>query len=138
MDKKPSLIQQALKTKNFELSDATGRNALMLAFMYGSHEEIEQLIFMIKGSGNDSAFFQQDAKGRTALFYAVERGELLLLKKLLFSLNGTGLFCQRGALMNIKDQTGISAEDLAQRLEKQTIYQLLSRESTRIEFYGQF
>ncbi len=79
--------------------------------------------------------FKEDDTGRTALFYAVAVKNMSEVERIIFSLSGTGLGCQRYALLVHRDNTGITAVDLAEKLGHEEIRKLLSSELGRMEFY---
>lgn len=79
--------------------------------------------------------FKEDDIGRTPLFYAVASGNIQDVENIIFKLAGTGIGCQRLSLISHKDQTGITAAELARKLGCEEIRQLLSRELVRMEYY---
>jgi hypothetical protein len=79
--------------------------------------------------------FAQDAVGRTTLFYAAERGDLDQVRRIIFSLAGTGLSPQRLALIKIRDLSGLTASDVAERTGHKGIADLLRGEQMRMEFF---
>ena len=79
--------------------------------------------------------FALDSVGRTALFYAAERGDLDEVRRMIFSLAGTGLWPQRLALISIKDSSGLTASDVAERAGHKEIADLLRGEQMRMEFF---
>jgi len=79
--------------------------------------------------------FKEDDIGRTALFYAVATNDMPEVESLIFRLSGTGLGCQRYALITHKDNSGITAVDLAEKLGHEEISKLLSSELGRMEFF---
>ena len=84
---------------------------------------------------NRSDLFAQDSDGRTTLFYAAERGDLDQVRQIIFSLAGTGLWPQRLALIEIRDSSGLTASDVAERAGHQEIADLLRGEQMRMEFF---
>ncbi len=109
------------------------RTKLMEAVRCQSKESVKEVL-------NCSAIqhrniFLTDMNGRTALFYAAERGDEEIVWMLLSRLTGTGLGCQRGALLNIKDKKGNRAEDWARINGQEEMRKLLSIERQRIEFF---
>ena len=84
---------------------------------------------------NSSDLFVQDLIGRTALFYAAERGDLEEVRRMIFSLAGTGLCCQRLSLIGIRDSSGLTASDVAERAGHKGIADLLRGEQMRMEFF---
>ena len=80
--------------------------------------------------------FKEDDIGRTTLFYAVAMNDMPEVERVIFRLSGTGLGCQRYALIVHKDNTGITAVDLAEKLGHMEIRKLISSELGRMEFYG--
>ena len=82
-----------------------------------------------------SDLFAQDSVGRTALFYAAERGDLEEVRRMIFSLAGTGLYCQRLALIEIRDSSGLTASDVAEQAGHKEIADLLRGEQMRMEFF---
>jgi ankyrin repeat protein len=84
---------------------------------------------------NKSDPFAQDSVGRTALFYAAERGDIEKVLRIIFSLPGTGLWCQRLALIEIKDSSGLTASDMAEQAGHKGIADLLRGEQMRTEFF---
>lgn len=79
--------------------------------------------------------FDLDDHGRTSLHRAAEAGELELVKEILFSLTGTGIFPQRLALLEIKDESGLTAIDLAEQAGHEEIAQLLNGEFYRMSYF---
>ena len=79
--------------------------------------------------------FKEDDIGRTTLFYAVAKNDMSEVESVIFKLSGTGLGCQRYALIVHKDNIGITAVDLAEKLGHTEIRKLLSSELGRMEFY---
>lgn len=84
---------------------------------------------------NQTDLFAQDSVGRTTLFYAAERGDLEQVRRILFSLTGTGLSCQRLSLLKIRDASGLTAGDVAERARHKEIADLLRSEQGRMEFF---
>jgi ankyrin repeat protein len=82
-----------------------------------------------------SNLFAQDSAGRTSLFYAAERGDLEQVRRIIFSLAGTGLWCQRLALIEIKDSSGLTASDVAEQAGHKEIANLLRGEQMRMEYF---
>jgi ankyrin repeat protein len=79
--------------------------------------------------------FLTDIDGRTALFYAAERGNEEIVWILLSSLAGTGISCQRGTLLEVRDHDGVLAEDWAQINGLEKIKRILSIERQRIAYF---
>ena len=79
--------------------------------------------------------FKTDDLGRTPLFYAVAKDDRKEVESIIFSLSGTGLSCQRRALLAHKDNVGLTAIDLAEKLGHEGIRALLSAELGRMEFF---
>ncbi len=114
-------------------TDEFGRTDLMLAARYQSKEFVKEALkfdAMLRGD-----IFFTDKDGRTALFYAVERGDEEIVGILLSSLAGTGILCERGALLEVRDNEGNIAEDWAQINGQEEIRRILSVERQRIEFF---
>ena len=84
---------------------------------------------------NDADLFTRDSKGRTALFHAAEKGDIDEVNQIIFSLAGTGVSCQRLALIGIKDASGLTASDVAERAGHQKIADLLRGEQMRMEMF---
>ena len=84
---------------------------------------------------NRSDLFVQDSIGRTALFYAAERGDLKEVRRIVFSLAGTDLCCQRLALIEIRDSSGLTASDVAEHAGHKRIADLLRQEQGRMESF---
>jgi ankyrin repeat protein len=84
---------------------------------------------------NKSDLFAKDSVGRTSLFYAAEGGDLEKVRRIIFSLAGTGVSCQRLALIGIRDSSGLTASDVAERAGHQEIADLLRGEQMRMEFF---
>lgn len=57
------------------------------------------------------------------------------MKKIIFSLTGTGIFPQRQALLEIKDESGLTAIDVAERAGHDEIAQLLKSEFYRMSYF---
>ena len=120
--------------------DDQQRNALMLALENRSAEEIKAILFPPFEPEHPENWkkvdlFHVDDVGRTALFYAVERGDEKILWILLEAYMGTGLCFQRGALLEIRDHSGRTAEDLAQEKGYMEIRDILQRERHRIDYF---
>ena len=79
--------------------------------------------------------FEKDKNGKTLLFDAVETGNLKIVEILIFSLMGTGMSLQRLTLLEIKDDKGKTAEDVAKENGFTEIEKLLMTEKGRMEFY---
>jgi ankyrin repeat protein len=79
--------------------------------------------------------FKEDDIGRTTLFYAVAMNDVAEVENIIFKLSGTGLGCQRHALIVNKDNTGITAVQLAEKLGHEEIRKLLASELGRMEFF---
>ena len=79
--------------------------------------------------------FKKDDIGRITLFYAVAKDDIAEVESIVFKLSGTGLGCQRHALITHKDNSGITAIDLAEKLGHEEINKLLSSELGRMEFF---
>ena len=85
---------------------------------------------------NDSAdLFKVDDIGRTTLFYAAAKGDIEEVRKIIFSLAGTGIGCQRLSLISHKDQFGVTAAEVAEKLGHEEIRKLLISELVRMEYY---
>jgi ankyrin repeat protein len=79
--------------------------------------------------------FARDSAGRTSLFYAAERGDLEEVRRMIYSLAGTGLWCQRLALIETRDSSGLTASDVAEHAGHKEIADLLRGEQMRMEFF---
>jgi ankyrin repeat protein len=79
--------------------------------------------------------FARDPSGRTALFYAAQRGDLEEVRRIIYSLAGTGLSPQRLALIAIRDSSGLTASDVAERAGHDEIADLLRGEQMRMEYF---
>jgi ankyrin repeat protein len=84
---------------------------------------------------NDSGHFTCDADGRTTLFHAAEKGDLKKVEGIIYSLTGTGMCCQRLSLIGIKDTSGLTASDLAEKAGHKEIADLLRGEQMRMEMF---
>jgi hypothetical protein len=82
-----------------------------------------------------TAVFTRDALGRTRLFYLAAKGRREEVERVIFSLTGTGIFPQRQALLEIKDQDGLTAADAAERHGHDAIAELLRGELGRMDFF---
>jgi hypothetical protein len=69
------------------------------------------------------------------LFRAVEEGDLPEVERMIFSLTGTGMCPQRLGLLTIKDHSGLTAADVAERSGHEEIERLLRSEQGRMEFF---
>ena len=114
-------------------TDEQGRTQLMLAARYQSKETVKALLTY--DARRRGELFLTDKDGRTALFYAAERGDKDIVWMLLSSLTGTGVFCQRGTLLDVRDNEGHLAEDWAQINGHEEIRRILSAERLRIEYF---
>ena len=79
--------------------------------------------------------FQQDSCGRTPLFYAAESGIEEEVQEMIFSLSGTGLSPARNSLISIKDNSGLTAADVAEQNGHEEIARLLRAEQARMDYY---
>jgi len=111
-----------------EAADEQGRTKLMLAARHQSKESVKEAL--LRGD-----LFLKDKDGRTALFYAAERGDEEIVWILLTSLAGTGMSCNRGALLGVRDNEGKLAEDWARINGQEEIRRILSVERQRIEYF---
>ncbi len=111
-----------------ETLDELGRTKLMLAVRHQSKESVKKVMLL-------GDIFHTDNYGRTALFYAAERGDEEIVWIILSSLAGTGMACQRGALLEVRDKEGKLAEDWAQINGQEEIRKILSVERQRIEYF---
>ena len=111
-----------------ETPDEMGRTKLMLAVRHQNKESVKEAILQ-------DDIFHTDKDGRTALFYAAKRGNEKIVWILLSSLAGTGMSCQRGALLKVRDNEGKLAEDWAQINGHEEIKKILSIERQRIEYF---
>lgn len=84
---------------------------------------------------HEKGLFKKDALGRTPLFYAAEQGHEEEVRRMIFSLPGTGLSPARNALISIKDNSGLTAADLAERNGHKAISMLLRSEQGRMDFF---
>ncbi len=111
-----------------ESTDELGRTVLMLAARHQSKECVKEAL-------RRGDIFLKDKDGRTALFYAAERGDEEIAWILLSSLAGTGISCQRGTLLEVRDLEGRLAEDWAQIHGYEEIRRILSVERQRIAYF---
>jgi len=111
-----------------ETTDELGRTELMLAARHQSKESVKETL-------RRGELFLKDNEGRTALFYAAERGDEEIVWILLSSLAGTGISCQRGTLLEVRDHEGVLAEDWAQINGQGEIKRILSVERQRIAYF---
>jgi len=79
--------------------------------------------------------FARDQRGRTRLFDAAERGSWDEVWRMVFGLTGTGLAPQRLALIEMRDNDGLTAADVAERRGHTEIAELLRGEQARMEFF---
>ena len=114
-------------------TDKMGRTKLMLTIKSKSNESVKEAFHYSQIQGGN--LFLTDANGRTALFYSAERGDEEIVLLLLASLAGTGIACQRGALLNIRENEGNLAENWAQLHGQETVQKILAIERGRIEFF---
>ncbi len=84
---------------------------------------------------NRSDLFTRDATGRTPLFHIAERGDIEKVHQMIFSLAGAGMSCQRLALIQIKDSSGLTAADVAEGSGHKEIAELPRGEQMRMEFF---
>ena len=113
--------------------DPSGLTPLMLAVRDGDAQAVKEA--MRQGPTLRSEVFKTDSNGRTVLFYAAERGDEEIVWLLLSSLAGTGVGCERGALLNVKDNDGNLAEDWARLRGKAKMESILEGERMRIEYF---
>ncbi len=116
-----------------EAADEQGRTKLMLAARHQSKESVKEALNLDAVQQGD--IFLTDKDGRTALFYAAERGDEEIVWILLSSLAGTGMSCNRGALLGVRDNEGKLAEDWARINGQEEIRRILSVERQRIEYF---
>lgn len=93
-----------------------------MAYLKGRHERRRRL-------------FEQDERGRTPLFYAAEQGLYEEVWQMIFGLRGTGLFPPRLKLISTKDNTGLTAADVAEQQGHIEIARLLWSEQGRMEYF---
>ena len=84
---------------------------------------------------NHSDHFARDKLGRTRLFHAAEHGDLDEVRSIIYSLTGTGISPQRLSLITIRDSSGLTAADVAERAGNQDIANLLRSEQMRMEYF---
>ncbi len=116
-----------------ETTDELGRTKLMLAAKHQRKESVKEALNFDGSQRGD--IFLTDIFGRTALFYAAERGDQEIVWILMSSLAGTGINCQRGALLEVRDNAGNLAEDWAQINGQGEIRRILSVERQRIAYF---
>jgi ankyrin repeat protein len=87
------------------------------------------------GPARRQRLFEQDAAGRTLLFCAAEAGLEEVVEEMIYSLGGTGLSPARLALIATKDNSGLTAADLAEQKGHTQIARLLRGEQARMEYY---
>ena len=85
--------------------------------------------------GFEPDLFGRDADGRTALFKAAAGGDIEAVRQMIFSLAGTGVCCQRLSFIEIKDASGLTAAELAERNGHAEIADLLRSEQMRMSFF---
>jgi ankyrin repeat protein len=83
-----------------------------------------------------SDLYQRDDRGRTPLFHAAEQGRLDLIKAMLARLPGTGFYPQRLGYLEITDQDGLTAADVAEQSGQAEIAAFLRYEAWRIATFG--
>ncbi len=79
--------------------------------------------------------FDRDLAGRTALFHAAERGLLEEVRRIIFRLRGTGLCPPRLGLIEIRDSSGLTEADVAERTGHQEVADLLRGEQARMDLF---
>lgn len=90
----------------------------------------------LKSPGSElSELLIRDAAGRTPLFGAAERGVLREVEEMIFSLRGTGFAPPRLGLIEIKDNQGLTAADVAEQFGHVEIARLLRSEQARMEMF---
>jgi ankyrin repeat protein len=85
---------------------------------------------------SDKDLFDKDNRGWTRLFYAAETGDLKAVEEMIFRLPGTGFYPQRLSFIEVKDNEGLTAADVAEKNGHEEIAQLLRSEAFRMEYYG--
>ena len=88
------------------------------------------------GTAPTRDLFSRDARGRTPLFDAAEHGRLGEVKAMLASLPGTGFYPQRLGLIEIKDDDGLTAADVAEQRGHKEIAELLRYTAWSIATFG--
>ncbi|MFH1520474.1 MAG: ankyrin repeat domain-containing protein [Candidatus Micrarchaeota archaeon] len=104
-------------------------NELIIACKNGDIKTVDRCI----AEGTD--IFAKDNKGRTALFYAAENGRLDIVKKLIFSLRGTGFAPPRQGFLEIKNNNGENAADIAGKKGHNEIVDLILSEIARMKYF---
>jgi hypothetical protein len=79
--------------------------------------------------------FDRDPRGRTRLFDAAEQGLLQEVETMIFSLTGTGFYPQRLSFLEIHDNEGLTAADVAEQSGHKEIAELLRHERRRMEYF---
>ena len=80
-------------------------------------------------------YFKTDDRGRTILFHYAAVGDRDQVEKIIYNLPSTGLSGQRRALINHKDNDGLTAIDIATKSGHHEIASLLQAEVDRINFF---
>lgn len=78
---------------------------------------------------------EQDGLGRTPLFYAAEQGLEEEVWEILSRFRGTGMSPPRLVLITTKDQSGLTAADVAEQNGHKEVARLLRKEEVRMEYY---
>ncbi len=79
--------------------------------------------------------FTQDASGRTALHHAAARGDLDAAWGIMSTLAGTGIFPPRKSLLEIRDNAGMTAAEVAAERGHAEVAEALNHEWARMELF---
>lgn len=79
--------------------------------------------------------FAQDREGRTALHHAAERGDLDAAWGMMRTLAGTGVFPPRKSLLEIRDNAGMTAAEVAAEAGHTELAEVLKHEWVRMELF---
>jgi ankyrin repeat protein len=89
----------------------------------------------VKKALKEINLFERDEKGNTALFYISEKGDFEMFKTVVCSVPGTGIFPQRLALLEIKNNDNETVLDIAKRKGLKEIQDFIESEILRMEYF---
>ena len=90
----------------------------------------------VRSPGDPSvALMARDGRGRTPLFAAAETGDRAAVEAIIFALRGTGAFPPRLTLLEVRDDGGRTAADVAAQAGHADVARLLRDEAARMRLF---
>ena len=90
----------------------------------------------LTGAISSQELFDRDDRGRTPLFYAAEKGLRREVEAMIASLPSTGFYPQRLGFIQIEDNEGLTAADVAEQNGHKEIAELLRFKVWLMETFG--